>query len=134
MFRRYERKPFAAETCTRCEECLSRCPVMALPEAPARREIEELIRYAREPGRLAASTEKVLRACTSCFACNLLCPEDCRPTNLFMDIWHREHQRHGLPERARYFLPHSRPNFRTWLTDRFTEKEQANYAKESTIF
>ena len=125
VFRRYERKPFAAEACTRCGECLSRCPVMALPEAQARREIEELIRYAREPGRLAASTEKVLRACTSCFACNLLCPEDCRPTNLFMDIWYREHQRHGLPERARYFLPHSRPNFRTWLTDRFTEKEQA---------
>jgi len=122
-FRHYERKPFDAEKCTRCGECLARCPVMNLPPGQAKQEIEALIRYGQQPEALPKSTAKVLRACTSCFACNLLCPENCRPTNLFLDIWHQEYTRQGLPERARYFLPHSRPNFRTYLLDRFAEKE-----------
>ncbi len=125
-FRYYERKPFDDEKCTRCGECLSRCPVMTLPLGQAKQEIEALIRYGQQPEALNKSTEKVLRVCTSCFACNLLCPEDCRPTNLFLDIWYQEYKRHGLPERARYFMPHSRPNFHTVLTDRFTEEEQAS--------
>ena len=123
-FRTYERKPFDAADCTRCGRCLSECPVMRLPEPEARAEIASLIQYMREPGHSRASTETVLKRCTSCFACNVICPEDCRPTNLFLDLWHRQYEREGLPESARYFLPHSRPNFRTFVLERQSQAEQ----------
>ncbi len=123
-FRPYERKPFDAEKCTRCGLCLSRCPVLELPPATARREITALIQYAGDPDPSAACPDEVVRKCTSCFACNLICPEDCRPANLVLDIRHHHYQRNGLPERARFFLPYSRPNYRTYLLERLSRKER----------
>lgn len=124
QFRKYQRVPFDAERCTRCGLCLSQCPVMQLPEAEAQREIESLIRCLDDPDSASPATQRVLRACTSCFACNVVCPEHCHPTNLFLDLWHRAYQRQGMPERARWFLPHSRPNFRTYVLDRMPQDEQ----------
>lgn len=123
-FRKYQRIPFDPDHCTRCGLCLSQCPVMRLPEERARKEIESLIRCLEEPDNAPASTRQVLRDCTSCFACTLICPEDCRPTNLFLDLWHRAYQKEGMPERARWFLPHSRPNFRTYVLERLPRDEQ----------
>lgn len=123
-FRRYERKPFDAAGCTRCGRCLSECPVMALPETEAKTGIAALIQYAESPEQLPSKVERVLRGCTSCFACNLLCPVDCRPANLFLDLWRRQYEQEGLPERARYFLPHSRPNFRTYVIERLPQDER----------
>ena len=123
-FRQYERKPFDADRCTRCGLCLSRCPVMNLPTEQAKNEIEALIQHWQRPGTLAKSTKKVLGACTACFACNLVCPENCRPANLFLDLWHRDYKQNGLPERARYFLPYSRPNYRTYAMERLSGKER----------
>jgi Fe-S oxidoreductase len=121
-FRKYQRLPFDAERCTRCGLCLSECPVMQLPEDEAKTEIECLIDYFRGAAPSSVSTQKVLRACTSCFACNLVCPAACRPANLFLDIWHDEYKRDGLPATARYFLPHSRPNFRTYVVERLSRE------------
>ncbi len=104
IYRAYDRRPFDRERCTRCGECFHRCPVMHLPLDRARQEMERL---------LAGEDSPVLRACTSCLACTLSCPEDCRPPNLILDRWHEAYQREGLPARAAYFLPHARPNFRT---------------------
>ena len=123
-FRTYERKAFDATGCTRCGRCLSDCPVMHLPESQARAEIASLIQYVQDPGYARASTDVVLRRCTACFACTVACPENCRPANLFLDIWHRQYEREGLPESARYFLPHSRPNFRTYVLERLSRAEQ----------
>ncbi len=124
-FRKYERKPFDAARCTACGQCLSECPVMRLPEADAKQHFAALVAHWTDGTPLSRKTEKVLRDCTSCFACNLVCPEDCRPTNLFLDIWHRQYQREGLPVRARYFLPHSEPNFRTRAVARFPADQRA---------
>ncbi len=124
-FRKYERKPFDTEGCTKCGLCLSECPVMKLPERKAKAEIASLMQYLANPAYTRPSTERVLKQCTSCFACNLICPIDCRPAHLFLDIWHAKYQREGLPIRARYFLPHSVPNFRTYVLDRLSAKEKA---------
>jgi Fe-S oxidoreductase len=124
-FRKYERKPFDAEGCTKCGRCLSECPVMQLPEPRAKAGIASLIECLEDPNGPDSAAETLLGACTSCFACNLICPEDCRPANLFLDLWQRQFQRNGLPERARYFLPHSRPNFRTYVLDRLPRDERA---------
>lgn len=124
-FRPYVRASFNAEGCSRCGLCLSLCPVMELPVETARKEIASLVEHAAHPELLPESTRPVLRKCTACFACNLVCPKDCRPANLFLDIWHDQYTRYGLPERARYFLPYSRPNFRTYVLQRLSRKEQA---------
>jgi len=123
--RGYERKPFDKEGCTQCGQCLSECPVMRLPEEAAQREIVSLARYLEDAGYSCPSTDGVLKRCTSCFACNLVCPNDCRPANLMLDIWHAQYQREGLPVRARYFVPHSVPNFRTYVLDRLPAREKA---------
>ena len=106
---------------------------MHLTEGQAKDEIASLIRYLENASYTRTSTEKVLKACTSCFACNLICPEDCRPLNLFLDVWHRKYKQEGLPARARYFLPHSVPNFRTYVMDRFSDEETAAVASWRSI-
>lgn len=125
VFRKYERKPFDAQRCTRCGTCFSECPVLALPDETAQRAIDELAALFCNDTPVTPLGRKVLQRCTSCFSCNLICPEDCRPTNLILDLWNRQYQREGLPARARYFLPHSEPNFRTHVIDRMPEDERA---------
>ena len=115
-YRPYQRKPFDRERCTVCGECFHRCPVMHLPLEQAQGEMARL---------LAGESSPVLRTCTSCQACNLFCPEDCRPANLLLDRWHGAYQQHGLPARAAYFLPHARPNFRTDILARLPDEERA---------
>lgn len=67
----------------------------------------------------------VLKACTSCMACNNFCPNDARPANLILDLWHGIWRDKGLPLYARYFLPHARPNFRTDVVARLPLPERA---------
>ena len=119
-YRPYQRLPFDREQCTLCGECFHRCPVMGLPQNQAKREMERLLRDEDSP---------VLQACTSCLACNLFCPQDCRPANLILDRWHDLYLRDGLPARAAYLLPHSRPNFRTSIMARMPPDEQETVAR-----
>ena len=97
---------------------------MRLPEERAQEEIVSLVRYATEENYSNKSTDEILKRCTSCFACNLICPNDCRPANLILDIWRRQYKKDGLPARARHFLPHSVPNFRTYVLERSPEDEK----------
>jgi Fe-S oxidoreductase len=78
---------------------------------------------------LAGQNSPVLRRCTSCLACNLICPEDCRPANLILDRWHEAYGREGLPARAAHFLPHNRPNFRTGIVQRLPAAERETVAR-----
>jgi Fe-S oxidoreductase len=93
---------------------------MHLPLEEARVEMERL---------LAGRDSPVLRACTSCLACNLFCPENCRPANLILDCWHQAYLQNGLPARAAHFLPHSRPNFRTGILARLPAGERETVAR-----
>ncbi len=67
----------------------------------------------------------MLKRCTSCFACNFICPNGCNPAQRIMDIWHERSVQHGLPERARYYLPDADLNFRTYVVDRLPPEEKA---------
>ena len=135
-FRKYERLPFDGARCIQCGKCLSECPVLRLPEARAKQGIVALAQCFAEIAAPNASrrwlptvqpptTAAILRKCSSCFACNLVCPNDCRPANLILDIWYRQYKKEGLPVRARYFLPHSVPNFRTYVIERLSGEEKA---------
>ena len=108
--------PFDRDRCTRCGECFSKCPVMRLPVGEAKREMERLI--------AGQNTKHVLQECTSCFACNLICPEHCNPTQLILERWHGMYISRGLPLRAEWFMPRYKPNFRTYVLDRLPDDEK----------
>ncbi len=78
---------------------------------------------------LRGEHSKVLRICTSCAACNLFCPYGARPANLILNLWHKIWKEKGLPLYARYFLPHSRPNFRTDVLARLPPAERLAIAE-----
>jgi len=109
-------KQFVEDACTRCGLCFSECPVMGLSVKTAREEIKRLI--AGKP------TRHVLRKCTSCFACDHLCPEGCNPTELVLQRWHEQYEREGLPVRARYYSPHEELNFRSYVVARMPSEER----------
>ncbi|MCD6569491.1 MAG: (Fe-S)-binding protein [Deltaproteobacteria bacterium] len=109
-------KAFDTEKCTLCGECFYQCPVMKLPLDVAKDEIVRLIN--------GDETRSVLQKCTSCFACNFICPERCNPAQLILDRWHEKYLREGLLLRAEYFIPHNRPNFRTYVLDRLPDDEK----------
>jgi len=109
-------KPFNRETCNLCGECFSKCPVMNLPPDEAKEEIKRLIK--------SSETKHVLQKCTSCFDCNFICPQRSNPTQLILDRWHEKYLREGMPLRAGYFIPHSYPNFRTYVLDKLPRDER----------
>lgn len=109
-------KAYLEDDCEQCGTCLSRCPVMGLSTTEAKVEIRNL----RE-GRYS----RVLRDCTTCFACDFACPRGCNPGELVQERWRLMNRERGPRERARYFLPHSKPNFRTYVIDRMPPEEKA---------
>ncbi|HNS51230.1 MAG TPA: (Fe-S)-binding protein [Anaerolineae bacterium] len=130
MYRPYTRAPFDSACCTGCGECFHQCPVMRLPLPEARAEIERLRAMDQGSGAMDGDPSSiVLRNCTSCLACNQVCPEECRPANLVLDLWHAAYLREGLPARAAWFLPHARPNFRTYILDRLPGDERQAVAR-----
>jgi hypothetical protein len=98
---------------------------MHLPLEQAKQAMEQLL----SPTHPHPHTPIPSKLCTSCQACNLFCPEDCRPANLILDRWHDLYLRQGLPARAAYFLPHSRPNFRTSIVARLPRDERETVAR-----
>ena len=108
---------FNAEKCTLCGECFHQCPVMQLPLDVAKAEIERLVN--------GEETKHVLQKCTSCFACNFICPEGCNPAQRILDVWHEKSVHEGIPIRAMYYTPDSTLNFRTYVLDRLPEDEKA---------
>jgi Fe-S oxidoreductase len=105
------------ELCEKCGECLHECPVMQLPLEKAKAEMRNLI-----AGR---KNSVVLKKCTSCMSCNFVCKKGCNPSMLILKRWHEAYEEGGMPERATWFTPHMRPNFRTYVLDRMPEDEKA---------
>ncbi len=108
---------FSRDRCTRCGRCFEECPVMHLPPEKAKQEMARLLN--------GETTTDVLRRCTSCHSCNIICPEGANPMRLILDTWHERYLKEGMPARALYFTPHNRPNFRTYALDRLPDDEKA---------
>ncbi|HEY5526330.1 MAG TPA: (Fe-S)-binding protein [Candidatus Anoxymicrobiaceae bacterium] len=108
-------KPYLSDSCEQCGTCLTLCPVMRLEPAEAKREIANL----RE-GR----PSRVLKECTTCLDCDFFCPNGCNPGELIINRFGEVVRERGLPERARFFMPHSPVNFRTFVLDGMTPREK----------
>lgn len=107
---------FNEQECTFCGECFHQCPVMSLPKEKAKDEMKRLVE--------GQKTEQVLENCTSCFACNLICPHECNPTQLILERWNEKYLENGLPKHAEYFLPHNEPNFRRDIISNIPKEEK----------
>lgn len=92
------------EHCNECGACLAACPYIKMDRERAAREMRRL-----RAGRYSM----VLDRCAGCAACEALCPHGCRPYALIRYRWYERYKRDKLPERARFLLPHSAPNFRS---------------------
>jgi len=109
------------QKCKLCGDCLSKCPEMSLPLETARREKAKINR--------GEMSDNVSRSCTSCFDCDDYCPNDAAPCETIMDHWGREYKERGLLERARYFLPMQKLNFRSYILERLPADEKEMVAK-----
>jgi len=109
--------PFDAARCRECGECLHQCPVLEMPLDEARRE--------RKKMNAGEISQKIYNRCTTCFACNLVCPEECNPAQQIIELWNREYREKGLPVRAKYYDPNNALNFRTYVVDRLPAGEKA---------
>ena len=88
---------FDVKACTRCGACFELCPELSLPNSTARQEISALIS--------GAPTKHVLQNCTTCFSCNLYCPNDCHPYQLILENWNSLYRHRGAPPIYRFVCP-----------------------------
>lgn len=108
--------PFDAERCVGCGECFHHCPVLQLSLPAAKAEVARLAR--------GEATRWVLQNCTSCLACNFICPENANPTQRILERWHDAAAKDGFPARAAYFDPLAETNFRTHVIERLPADER----------
>ena len=87
---------FQESLCTRCGECFHKCPELKLPLDIAKQEINNLIK-----GKMSY----VLSHCTTCFSCNLICPNDCKPYQLILERWNDLYKQRGAPPIYRFVCP-----------------------------
>jgi len=107
---------FNEEKCDLCGECFQKCHVLRLSPEKAKSEIKKLIN--------GEKTKVVLQKCTSCHSCNVICTRGANPVNLILQRWYELYTENGMPSRERYFTPHSKNNFRTYVVDRLPDDER----------
>lgn len=93
---------FKIDECTRCGKCFTDCPEMHLPLDIAKSEIMRLIHK--------QESDYVLKHCTSCFSCNLICPNDCKPYQLILENWNKQYIERGSPALNRFVCPTEKNN------------------------
>lgn len=91
------------DTCEECGECLVNCRYIDFSREEAIREIRKINR---------GDTADILKKCISCYACNAFCPNNAHPYERIIEGWNRRHREDGMPLRAAYLMPGTRPNFR----------------------
>ena len=109
---------FDEGACTRCGMCLESCAVLECGHAEAVREIGRLIE-----GR--ADGTRAFRRCTTCNACDFVCPEDAHPYELILESFDAWRRRHGLPYLARLVFPECPENMWSGLETLMASDERA---------
>ncbi|MFX0122494.1 MAG: (Fe-S)-binding protein [Candidatus Hodarchaeota archaeon] len=108
---------FKESLCTICGKCFHYCPELKLPLEIAKQEIISLIE--------GKSSCYVLSHCTTCFSCNLLCPNDCKPYQLILERWNDLYKQRGAPPIYRFVCPTFENNLWQMLHIFMTAEEQA---------
>lgn len=112
--------------CKRCGQCLTKCPVMELPQDEARREIVLLLE--------GETPKRLFKECALCMKCNHYCPQGLRPYELILQrLTERKSRRLRLPAIAPYFMTGLQPNFFQDLYRKLTPGEKAILANWARI-
>jgi Fe-S oxidoreductase/nitrate reductase gamma subunit len=81
---------FDADACTTCKRCQERCPAYATgkPLSPMKvvKQIGDVAFTNAEAGLIETVTEDVLWACTTCFACQHICPANIEHVNKILEM------------------------------------------------
>lgn len=81
---------FDADACTTCKRCQERCPAYATgkPLSPMKvvKQIGEVAFTNPQTGLIGTVTEDVLWACTTCFACQHICPANIEHVNKILEM------------------------------------------------
>jgi len=93
---------FKKDLCNLCGECLHKCPVLQLPIEEAKEEIKRLIE--------GKESKFVLNKCTTCFSCNLYCPQHANPYQLILERWNDLYKKRGAPPLYRFVCPTMQSN------------------------
>ncbi len=73
--------------CTKCGDCLVKCPVMQMDRKEAIAEITSLLKN--------GYSDKIFSECTFCFNCNNYCPEGLRPHELILQKFMEARKKKG---------------------------------------
>ncbi|MHA1718643.1 MAG: (Fe-S)-binding protein [Promethearchaeota archaeon] len=123
---------FNEQACTRCGDCFHLCPELKLSREDAISEIKALI--------MGENTKYVLQHCTTCFSCNLICPNDCKPYQLILENWNSLYKKRGAPPIYRFVCPSLKSNIWDMLTVLMSDEEKEwinkwmNQPEKETIF
>ncbi|TFF86850.1 MAG: (Fe-S)-binding protein [Promethearchaeota archaeon] len=112
---------FKEELCDRCGICLNKCPVLQLPLDEAKSEIQKLIE-----GDLDS---RVLKDCTTCFSCNLYCPQKANPYQLILERWNDLYKIRGFAPIFKFVCPTESPNLWQLLNIFLSNKEKKRIYK-----
>ncbi len=81
---------FDADACTTCKRCQERCPAYATgkPLSPMKvvKQVGEVAFTNPDAGLIAKVTEDALWACTTCFACQHICPANIEHVNKILEM------------------------------------------------
>jgi len=88
---------FREDLCNLCGECFHLCPVLKLPIEEAKKEIKNLIE--------GKESKYALYKCTTCFSCNLICPQNANPYQLILERWNDLYKERGAPPLYRFVCP-----------------------------
>jgi Fe-S oxidoreductase len=108
---------FRADRCRVCGQCLSFCPVVSLPAGAARSD-----RIIAREGSINESLS--LSYCTTCNACNVICPTQSHPYELVLERYDEAQRNEGLPGIARLVFPNEYLNIWTITGALLTRKEK----------
>ena len=88
---------FKQDLCNLCGICLHECPVLRLPLNKAKKEFSNLIN--------GEESKYALYQCTTCFSCNLYCPQNANPYQLILERWNDLYKKRGAPPIYRFVIP-----------------------------
>ena len=81
---------FDADACTTCKRCQERCPAYATgkPLSPMKvvKQIGEVAFTRPQAGMIETVSEDVLWACTTCYACQYICPANIEHVNKILEM------------------------------------------------
>jgi Fe-S oxidoreductase/nitrate reductase gamma subunit len=81
---------FDADACTTCKRCQERCPAFATgkPLSPMKvvKQVGEVAFTKPEAGLIQTVSEDVLWSCTTCFACQHICPANIEHVNKILEM------------------------------------------------